>query len=89
MFGFWNNQKDNDSYKKKLDDYLTRMQYIQNRLERVRHLFNNETDPDRTEALIYEEKALTIRLDHLIKSAKNDGISIDILLRSNNRDSGT
>ncbi|MBE6879440.1 MAG: DUF2508 family protein [Ruminococcaceae bacterium] len=79
MFEFLKKQKKNDSYNKKLDDYVTRMEYIQSRLEKVRQLFNNESDPERIEAYIYEEKALMIRLDHLIKSAKEDGISVDIL----------
>ena len=83
MLDIFKKRKKNDSYNKKLDDYITRMQYIQSRLEKVRQLFNNETDPEKTEAFIYEEKALMIRLDHLIKSAKEDGISIDIL--SNNK----
>ncbi len=79
MFEFLKKEKKNDSYNKKLDDYITRMEYIQSRLEKVRQLFNNESDPERIEAYIYEEKALMIRLDHLIKSAKEDGISVDIL----------
>ncbi len=85
MFDFLKKQKKNDSYNKKLDDYITRMQYIQSRLEKVRQLFNNETDPERTEAFIYEEKALMIRLDHLIKSAKDDGISVDNLSYNKDR----
>lgn len=79
MFEFLKKEKKNDSHNKKLDDYVTRMEYIQSRLEKVRQLFNNESDPERIEAYIYEEKALMIRLDHLIKSAKEDGISVDIL----------
>ena len=85
MFDFLKKQKKDERYNKKLDDYITRMQYIQNRLEKVRQLFNNESDPEKIEAFIYEEKALMIRLDHLIKSAKEDGISVDIL--SYNKDS--
>ena len=84
MFEFLRKQKKNDNYNKKLDDYVTRMQYIQSRLEKVRQLFNNETDPEKTESYIYEEKALMIRLDHLIKAAKEDGISADILLYNKN-----
>ena len=79
MLEFLKKKKKENLQSKKLDDYITRMQYIQSRLEKVRQLFNNETDPERTEAFIYEEKALMIRLDHLIKSAKEDGISMDIL----------
>ena len=89
MFGFWNKQKKNDNYNKKLDDYVTRIRYIQSRLEKVRQLFNNEINPNRTEAFIYEEKALMIRLDHLIRSAKEDGISVDILSYNNKDNSDT
>lgn len=77
MLEFLKRKNKNQIPDKKLDDYITRMQYIQGRLEKVRQLFNNETDPEKTEAFIYEEKALMIRLDHLIKSAKEDGISVD------------
>lgn len=87
MLDFLKRRKKDYSRNKKLDDYVTRMQYIQSRLEKVRQLFNNETDPEKTEAFIYEEKALMIRLDHLIKSAKEDGISADILLYS--KDNGS
>ena len=50
MFEFLRKQKKNDNYNKKLDDYITRMQYIQSSLEKVRQLFNNETDPEKTES---------------------------------------
>ena len=79
MLGFPKRKKKDIRYDKRLDEYITRMQYIQSRLEKVRQLFNNETDPEKTEAFIYEEKALMIRLDHLIKQAKDEGISADNL----------
>ena len=79
-------KKKTDIKAQKLDDYITRMQYIQNRLEKVRQLFNIETDPKKTESYIYEEKALMIRLDHLIKSAKEDGISIEAFHKNDNSD---
>ena len=86
MLEFPKRKNKNQIPDKKLDDYITRMQYIQGRLEKVRQLFNNETDPEKTEAFIYEEKALMIRLDHLIKSAKEDGISVDIFYSKSDSD---
>ncbi|MBP3923440.1 MAG: hypothetical protein J6D27_10770 [Ruminiclostridium sp.] len=86
MLEFLKRKNKNQIPDKKLDDYITRMQYIQGRLEKVRQLFNNETDPEKTEAFIYEEKALMIRLDHLIKSAKEDGISVDIFYSKSDSD---
>ncbi len=86
MLEFLKRKNKNQIPDKKLDDYITRMQYIQGRLEKVRQLFNNETDPEKTEAFIYEEKALMIRLDHLIKSAKEDGISVDIFYSESDSD---
>ena len=35
-----------------------------------------ETDPEKIEAIVYEEKAILIRLDHLIKTAKERNITI-------------
>lgn len=86
MLEFLKRKNKNQIPDKKLDDYITRMQYIQSRLEKVRQLFNNETDPEKTEAFIYEEKALMIRLDHLIKSAKEDGISVDVFYGKSDSD---
>lgn len=57
--------------KNEFDEYQLRLEYLQNRLEKVRQEFNIEVDPDKIEALVYEEKAIMIRLDHLLKTAKN------------------
>lgn len=53
-----------------------RLDYLLNRLEKTRQLFDTETDPDKIEAIIYEEKAILIRLDHLFKNAEERNISI-------------
>ncbi len=66
---FIRRKENNDSYERTLQ-YRTRCEYLQNRLEKVRMMYDMESDPDRLEALIYEEKALMIRLNHLIKEAK-------------------
>ncbi len=71
------NSKQSNPDNKIYEDYIIRQKYIQSRLEKVRQLYNYETDEDKLEALIYEEKALTINLNHLIKTAKEQGIHID------------
>ena len=62
--------------REELDDYRVRMTYLQNRLEKVRQLCDLECDPEKIDALIYEEKALMISLNHLIKTSR--GIKSDI-----------
>ena len=52
-------------------EYRTRLTYLQDRLEKVRIMYDMESDPEKIESLIYEEKALMIRLNHLIKSEKD------------------
>ena len=59
-----------------LEEYRLRLDYIQNRLEKVRQLFDMECDPEKIESLIYEEKALMIRLNHLIKKAKSTNLKV-------------
>ena len=59
-----------------LEEYRLRLDYIQNRLEKVRQLFDMECDPEKIESLIYEEKALMIRLNHLIKTAKSTNLNV-------------
>ena len=55
----------------------SRLDYLLNRLEKTRQLFDTETDPDKIEAIIYEEKAILIRLDHLFKNADERNIKIN------------
>ena len=59
-----------------LEEYRLRLDYIQNRLEKVRQLFDMECDPEKIESLIYEEKSLMIRLNHLIKTAKSTNLNV-------------
>lgn len=47
------------------------------RLEKTRQLFDIETDPRKIEAIVYEEKAILIRIDHLIRNAKQRNITIN------------
>ena len=68
-------RKKDDPQTSELEEYRLRLDYIQNRLEKVRQMFDMECDPEKIESLIYEEKALMIRLNHLIKSAKTTNLS--------------
>lgn len=54
-----------------------RLDYLLNKLEKTRQLFDIETDPDKIEAIIYEEKAILIRLDHLFRNAEEHNIAIN------------
>ncbi|MCH5323812.1 MAG: DUF2508 domain-containing protein [Eubacterium sp.] len=65
-----------DGYKQ-LAEYKTRLTYLQDRLEKVRQLFNMECDPDQIDALIYEEKALMISLNHLIKTSRDIKVRLE------------
>ena len=70
-------QRKNDTPQtSELEEYRLRLDYIQNRLEKVRQLFDMECDPEKIESLIYEEKALMIRLNHLIKTAKSTNLNV-------------
>ncbi len=64
------NKKTKDGGCKELSEYRTRLTYLQDRLEKVRQLFDMESDPEQIDALIYEEKALMISLNHLIKTSR-------------------
>ena len=54
-----------------------RLDYLLNKLEKTRQLFDIETDPNKIEAIIYEEKAILIRLDHLFRNAEERNIAIN------------
>ncbi len=70
MTAIFRKKEENAGYRE-FAEYRTRLTYLQNRLEKVRQLFNMESDPDQIDALIYEEKALMISLNHLIKTSRN------------------
>ena len=43
------------------EEMRSRLEYLQSRLEKTRQLFDMETDPEKIEAIVYEEKAILIR----------------------------
>ena len=56
------------------EEMRSRLDYL---LEKTRQLFDIETDPEKIEAIVYEEKAILIRIDHLIRNAKQRNITIN------------
>lgn len=62
-------------------EYQRELRFLQDRLQKVQNLFDIETDDSRIEALIYEEISVSMRIDSLIKSAKQKQISYTKLLR--------
>lgn len=59
-----------------VQSYRLHLEYLQNRLEKVRIMFDLETEPMKIEALIYEEKAIMLRIDELIHSAKQKKLNL-------------
>ena len=59
------------------EEMRSRLDYLQNRLEKTRQLFDIETDPEKIEAIVFEVKAILIRIDHLIRNAKQRNITIN------------
>lgn len=55
---------------KEKQDILNELSYLRDRLEKLEQLFNLTDDPDETESLIYEEKAVMLRYSKALKEAK-------------------
>lgn len=60
-----------------LDD----LDYVSERLERIRESYDMTSEPELVDALIYEEKALRSRFDYLIRIAKEKNIKCRIGIR--------
>lgn len=58
-------------------EYKRELMYLQSRLSKVQSRFDIETDDSKIEALIYEEISINIRIDSLIKNAKQSKLSIE------------
>lgn len=84
LFSFAESEKDNTN-SVEITEYRKNMEYLQNRLIKVRNLFDCETDPQIIESLIFEETALIIRIDNLIKSAKQNKLSLFSVSDSENQ----
>lgn len=56
---------------------LSELSTVRDRLKKQEQLFDLATDGEEIEALIYEEKALTLRYSRLLRRAKELGIKGD------------
>ena len=60
---------------------LEDLDFVSERLERIRESYDMTSEPELVEALIYEEKALRSRFDYLIRTAKEKNISCRLGIR--------
>lgn len=60
---------------------LEDLEFISNRLERIRESFDMTAEPELVDSLIFEEKAMRSRYDYLIRIAKENNIKCRIGLR--------
>ena len=60
---------------------LEDLDFVSERLERIRESYDMTSEPELVDALIYEEKALRSRFDYLIRTAKEKNISCRIGIR--------
>lgn len=60
---------------------LEDIEYVSERLERIRESYDMTDEPELVESLIYEEKAMQARFDYLIRAAKERNITCRIGLR--------
>lgn len=60
---------------------LEDLEYVTERLERIRESFDMTDRPEMVESLIYEEKAMKARLDYLIRLAKERNIKCRLGIR--------
>lgn len=60
-----------------LDD----LEYVTNRLARIRESYDMTSEPEMVESLIYEEKAMNARFDYLIRIARERNIKCRLGLR--------
>lgn len=70
-------REDTDFKKRLLED----LEYVTNRLERIRECYDMTAEPEMVESLIYEEKAMQARFDYLIRVAKERNIKCRLGIR--------
>lgn len=71
------NQEETDFKNRLLED----LEYVTERLERIRESYDMTSEPEMVESLIYEERAMKSRLDYLIRIAKEKNIKCRIGIR--------
>lgn len=70
-------EEDADFRRQLLED----LEFVSERLERIRESYDMTSEPELVDALIYEEKALRSRLGYLIRIAKERKIKCRIGVR--------
>lgn len=71
------NNEDADFKSRLLED----LEYVTERLERIRESYDMTDQPEMVESLIYEEKAMKARFDYLIRIAKERNIKCRLGIR--------
>ena len=71
-------EQETQEFKRQLLDDLD---FVSERLERIRESYDMTAEPELVDALIYEEKALRSRFDYLIRVAKEKNISCRLGIR--------
>lgn len=71
------NKEDVDFKNRLLED----LEYVTERLERIRESYDMTDQPEMVESLIYEEKAMKARFDYLIRIAKERNIKCRLGIR--------
>lgn len=70
-------REDTDFKSRLLED----LEYVTERLERIRESYDMTSEPEMVESLIYEERAMQARFDYLIRIAKERNIKCRIGIR--------
>ena len=70
-------REDTDFKNRLLED----LEYVTERLERIRESYDMTSEPEMVESLIYEERAMQARFDYLIRIAKERNIKCRIGIR--------
>lgn len=70
-------REDTDFKNRLLED----IEYVTERLERIRESYDMTDQPEMVESLIYEEKAMKSRFDYLIRIAKERNIKCRLGIR--------
>lgn len=70
-------REDTDFKSRLLED----LEYVTERLERIRESYDMTAEPEMVESLIYEERAMQARFDYLIRVAKERNIKCRIGIR--------
>lgn len=69
--------EDTDFKNRLLED----LEYVTERLDRIRESYDMTSEPEMVESLIYEEKAMKARFDYLIRVAKERNIKCRLGIR--------